>query len=136
MFGKGVYFADVSTSEIRLCCAVHCLNEFICPMQMMSKVRDSLCSCRSLLIFCSLPIIATHSKHNTSLFAARISRMSFFILSLSDNTGLLLLCEVAAKPFYEKFDAVRDFQSAISTTKASTNSCAGTGIQRGPTMQG
>ena len=28
-----------------------------------------------------------------------------FHISLSDNTGLLLLCEVLAKPFYEQHQA-------------------------------
>lgn len=37
---------------------------------------------------------------------------------LSDNTGLLLLCEVAAKPFHELTDASYDADQGCKRAKA------------------
>lgn len=42
------------------------------------------------------------------LTAPPYSQLTASVRSLSDNTGILLLCEVAAKPFYERLDAEYD----------------------------
>lgn len=50
----------------------------------------------------SLPITAIHSE---SYLLHRDVIRTIVVCSLSDNTGLLLLCEVAAKPFFEQHHA-------------------------------
>lgn len=99
MFGKGVYFADVCIQfPFRVWFADSSL------FQMMSKVGVMECLSwkandvffylvRQLLLF--------------SVSSARASGWPLLTLSssLSDSVGLLLLCEVAAKPFHEETNA-------------------------------
>jgi hypothetical protein len=87
MFGKGVYFADMMSKVGK-----------------WPRVRYPACL--------TLPLCA-HSQRTTAMLSGcrQHCRDGFFLLSflhlcsLSDNTGVLLLCEVAAKPFYEQLDA-------------------------------
>ena len=43
------------------------------------------------------------------------SQLTPSVRSLSDNTGILLLCEVAAKPFYERLDSEYDADQYASS---------------------
>lgn len=87
MFGKGVYFAD-----------------------MMSKVSFSSTifrNSRRLNTNCSPQTTVTHSKQTPYTILLFLAYDLEF--SLSNGTGLLLLCEVAAKPFHELTNGVSVF---------------------------
>ncbi|CDO69839.1 hypothetical protein BN946_scf184803.g37 [Trametes cinnabarina] len=62
---------------------------------------------------------ATHQHYKVDVLNA------FRVESLSDNTGLLLLCEVAAKPFYEQYQA--NYNAAEDCKKAGARSTKGLG---------
>ena len=86
----------------------------------IDDVQGKICSSnKSLfrsLIFTdvSLQTIVTHSAY--SFVIERGSAVYARSHSLSENIGLLLLCEVAAKPFFEQYganyDADRDCKAA------------------------
>ncbi len=73
----------------------------------MSKVRRTIKhALETKFIFSySLPITAIPSALAFLLPSLILTLDS----SLSNNVGLLLLCEVAVKPFYERTDAVRSY---------------------------
>ncbi|KAI0933069.1 hypothetical protein AcW1_000001 [Taiwanofungus camphoratus] len=83
MFGKGVYFADMMSK--------------VC-MRPLTLIRGEL-----IYRLSSLPTIVMPSESSFNTIAREVD--SIVLCSLSDNTGVLLLCEVAAKPFFEQHQA-------------------------------
>ena len=66
----------------------------------------SLCLKTKIIRGISPPAIVMHSEYH-SMIRVTQSLIAWYS-SLSNSTGLLLLCEVAAKPFHEENDANYD----------------------------
>lgn len=76
--------------------------------QMMSKVWCIAISSilfHKLMVSRPINLVRKLLPHSVSSLSAHPHPCSNRYNSLSNNTGLLLLCEVAAKPFYEQHEA-------------------------------